>query len=120
MQSTIDLIPLRNSLSRDSKYNKIKTAVLTQLEEFADEKYKSNPEVILHLITILENLIDKKDKIDKLELAVNIFSELFKTTDGADIRAFSGIVEFLLDNKQVKKIGSIKYVSKYARSFFCG
>lgn len=118
MNSTIALIPLRNTLARDSKYNKIKTAVLTQLEEFADAKYKSNPEVILHLITIIENLIEKNDKLDKMQLAIEIFCELFKTTDMGEIKAFSVIIEFLLENKQVKKIKMSKYCLTYMRSFF--
>ena len=118
MDKIIDLIPLRNTLARDVKYNKLKNVIMVQLNNFADNKYKSNPEVILHIITLIENLIEKKDRIDKLQLAVDVFCELYQTQDVNEIKTFSIIVEFLIENKQVKKISSLKYVSKFIKGFF--
>ena len=118
MERTLKLIPLKNILRTDAKYKEIVAAILEQLKDFTDSKYKSNPELVLHIITIIENTVGKKDRIDKLQLACDVFSQLFGITDKKDVDAFINVVEFLLNNKQVKKIAASKYVGEFLKKFF--
>ena len=54
MERTLKLIPLKNILRTDAKYKEIVAAILEQLKDFTDSKYKSNPELVLHIITLWE------------------------------------------------------------------
>lgn len=118
MERTLKLIPLKNKLASDNKYKTLVASILEQLQDFTDAKYKCNPELILHIITIIENIIKKKDNIDKLELAIDVFTKLFNIDNRDDIKNFSTVVHFLLDNKSAKRIaGSTKAIS-FMRSFF--
>lgn len=118
MDKILDLVPLKNRLASDAKYQEIMECLMEKLKKFNDVKYKTNPELILHIITIIENTVVKKDRIDKLQLACDIYSQLFNITDKSEIDAFCGIVHFLLDNKQVKKITTMKYAMKWVNGFF--
>jgi hypothetical protein len=118
MERTLALIPLKNVLASDRKYTNLVALIIEQLEDFRDHKYKCNPELALHIITIIENIILKKDHIDKLQLAIDVFSQLFNIDNKEDIKSFSICIHFLLDHKSAKKISNTKYMGAYLKSFF--
>ena len=104
MDKKLKLISLKNSLSQVVKTNEIVSLICEKLATFKDNKYKADPHLILHIVTCIENVVDKKDKIDKTELAVKIFTTLFDSCSQDEVRIYLTIIEFLLDRKQIKKI----------------
>jgi hypothetical protein len=118
MDNVLKLIPLKNILASDRKYTQLVALIVEQLEDFKDHKYKCNPELALHIITIIENVILKKDRIDKLQLAIDVFIKLFDIQDGEEVKTFSVCIHFLLDHKSAKKIKTTKYIGAFVKSFF--
>ena len=57
-------------------------------------------------MTLIEHLVKKKDKINKKELLFEIFDVLFPELTSEEKQQIGAGVEFLLDNKQIKKVSN--------------
>lgn len=73
---------------------------------------KFDNELLIFVMSCVENALESK-KIDKKTLVLEIFEILFETS-GDDKRVISNSIDFLCNNKLVKKIPS---VTKYALMF---
>jgi len=99
----------KNSLLRDKKFGEIKDIILKRLQEFPSvSNYKFNNEFLLFACTLLEHLVIKSDKISKKELLLEIYDVLFPSLTIEEKQQISSNIEFLLDNKQVKKVSNYK------------
>jgi hypothetical protein len=111
------LILPKNSLLKDIKINKVIQFILTELQKIPDvQKFKNDLELICMAINLVENLITKKDKIDKKMIIFNVFQKLFSLTQD-DQKILSDAIEFLISNKKVKKISKFSKFSKYTIDF---
>ena len=111
------LILPKNSLLKDIKINKVIQFILTELQKIPDvQKFKNDLELICMAINLVENLIKKKDKIDKQMIIFNVFQKLFSLTP-ADQKILSDSIEFLISNKKVKKILKFSKYLKYTIDF---
>lgn len=79
---------------------------------------KSDVASIARACQLIENMVKKKDKIDKLELVVTIFSKLFPALPAADIVMLKNVVQFVLDIKLIKKVSIRTQMYSYARKVF--
>ena len=62
---------------------------------------------------MLENLItNNKENIDKKQTVIEIISQLFCSFSEDDKKAISNQVQFLFDNKFIKKVSNIKKFKK--------
>jgi len=80
-------------------------------------EHKSNMELLLMICTIIENLVDNKDKTDKkkinkLAIAHEVYSKLFTAMSKADLDAVTTNIEFLIDNKKIKVYSLFKRIWK--------
>ena len=75
----LSLIPLKSNLLQDWKFLEVKAKIIERLTHLKlnDGKYKTDSEFLVLVANLIENLIFKKDKISKKELAIDIINTLF-------------------------------------------
>ena len=74
---------------------------------------KNDLELIRFICNMLENLITNNDeKIDKKQTVIDIISQLFCTFSDEDKKAISNQVQFLFDNKFIRKVSIVKKLKK--------
>jgi hypothetical protein len=105
----LSLIPLKNNLLVDAKYNTVKQTIIERIVNLGlqDAKYKTDNEFLSLVCNLIENLITKKDKVSKQNLAIDILHHLFNLTDEEKEIARKNI-DFLCS-----QINIIKKVSYY-------
>ena len=64
---------------------------------------------------LIENMVKRKDKIDKMELVVSIFNKIFQHLQPSEIDVIKACVQFVLDSKLIRKVGLYVKVYSYAR-----
>lgn len=108
---------LKNTLDSHFKYNKILTTIFTKLNEIPNihELRNHNVDLIKLVCNLIENLIEKgnRNKINKLELAIDVFKRLFNYQPN-EIEILKNIINFLWSKKHIKKISNIQLIKKYA------
>jgi hypothetical protein len=67
------------------------------------QSFKLNNEMASLVCTLIENTVKKKDKVDKKKLAVQVLTLVFTLTPAEQI-IISNQIEYLLENKLIKKI----------------
>lgn len=114
-----DLLPmhvLQNvKENRTSKREKKKQQIVNYIVEDLKHKPtvgKGDVASVTHACQLVENMVKKKDKIDKLELVIMVFSKIFQHLQPAEIDLIKGFVQFALDSKLVKR------VSTYAQTYY--
>jgi hypothetical protein len=117
--NNLDIIPLRNNLLIDFKYNDIKIKIISRLTELNlhQVQYRLDNEFLTLLCNLIEHLVIKKDKINKKELAIIIMSELFTLTE-EEKKAVSNNIEFLFGNKMIKKVSYYKLFKTGIKEYF--
>ena len=100
----LSLIPLKNNLLIDATYNKVKNVNIHRINELGlqDPKYKNDNEFLTLVCSLIENLVSKKDKISKQDLAVEIFHLLFNLDEDEKIIVRKNI-DFLCNQKTIVK-----------------
>jgi len=117
-----DLIPvykLENvKENRTSKRAKKKNQII----QFVVDDLKGNPNLsksdvacVSRACQLVENMVKKKDKIDKLELVILIFTQIFQHLQPVEIDAIKAIVQFVLDSKLIRKVSKFVELYSYAR-----
>lgn len=117
--SDLQVIPLRNNLLVDFKYNDVKAKIIERISELKlnQLQYRLDNEFLTLLCNLVEHLVSKKDKIDKKSLAVAIMTEVFGLTD-EEKTAVGNNIEFLCGNKMVKKVSFYKLFKTGLREYF--
>lgn len=101
--SGLEVIPVKNHLFKDLKVNEIKSQVVERVSKFPDlQKYKSDVEFLLLVCNMLEHLVVKSDKINKKELLIEIFNQLFPMNE-SEVKTLEQNIEFLWNAKKIKK-----------------
>lgn len=105
----MDLVPLKNSIFHDVRMNEVISKILEKLNELKlmERKYVGDGEFILYLMNLVENLVDKKDKIDKKKLIMDLFKNHYGATP-AELDLIDKMIEFLHTNHKIKKVSYYK------------
>lgn len=103
--SDLSIIPIKNTLFTDFRFNEVKTAIVNRLTELGmiELKYKLDNEFLTLLVNMIEHLVLKKDKINKKELALGIMRDFFSANED-DLAIISKNIEYLHSNKVIKKL----------------
>jgi hypothetical protein len=109
MSDILQIIPLKNNLFTDYREAEVKKQIVQRIHELGmmTEKYKLDSEFLTFLVNIIEYLVQKKDKIDKKQLALAIMREQFNATPD-DIDLLSRNIDYLANNKVIKKVSFYK------------
>ena len=115
----LQVIPLRNNLLKDWQLVEIKNKIINRINELHinHPKYKTDQEFLILICNLIEHLINKKDNIDKKELAVEIFISLFEITPEEQIILRNNI-DIIHLKKVIKKVSVWKlYKTGFAEWF---
>jgi len=109
--SGLEVITLKNSILVDVHKTEIKTAIIKRVAELNLDlvKWKINPEFLSLLCNMIEHLVEKKDKINKLDFAIEIVNDLLSGSLTSDeIAIIKSTIEFIHQNKNIKKVSMWK------------
>ena len=112
------LVPLKHKLLSTSKFQQHSDQILSLLSEIPNlENVKVDNELILYVCNIIEQLVSKKDNIDKKALALSAIQRAIPSLSPDEVNIISEAVEFLCSAKLIIKKSSIKSVALSASSF---
>jgi len=105
----LSIVSIKNNLRNDIKNHEYKTKIINRVKELGlhDIKYKLDSEFLSLICNLIEYLVSSKDKLNKKELLMLIYQELFGLTE-EEQNIINKNVEFLHSNKQIKKLSYYK------------
>lgn len=104
----VDVVDVKHNLKHDLVFYEIKEKIKQRLTQFPDyAKYKTDTEFLLLACNLIENLIKKSLKVNKKDLCLTIYKEIFQMSDD-DIKLVDNNIEFLFNNKKFKKVSYYK------------
>lgn len=114
----MNLVSVTPTLDLEIKQNTIKAQIISRLTELklSDQKYKVNPDVILLVCNLIENLVKNK-KINKKTLLLDIFCQLYNI-QAPDRVIIENQIEFLHSNKSIKKLSKFYLFCCSVREYF--
>lgn len=119
VQPVTDLLPIHTlenvkenkTSKREKKKDQIVQYIVRDVKQIPN-LCKTNIAWIQRACELIENMVKKKDKIDKWDIIVNVFHVLFPNMPPMDIDLLREMVCHLLDNKLIKKVAtSVKLYS---------
>ena len=77
--SELQIIPLKNNLLLDWKKQDVKTKVISRINELNVNitQYRNDNEFLTLICNLVEYLVTKKDNINKKELVLSVYNDLF-------------------------------------------
>lgn len=108
--TSLDLVvPVKNHLLKNLKVDEVKREIIERIQKFPNyNAYKNDVEFLLLVCNMIEHLIIKKDKIDKKQLLIEIYKQVFNNVTLDDVKALEQNIEFLHANKKIKKVSYYK------------
>ena len=101
---TIPPLVLKNSLQAHSIYELLSQKIIDEIKKIPNvSQLKLNTELTALVSTLVENTTEKDQKIDKKKLVIQILQTVFNLLP-PEIVIIGQQIEFLLDNKLVKKV----------------
>ena len=109
-----DIVP-KHALFDDIKKNVIIQKIIAEIQKIPDySKYRVDLELITFIINQVENMVTKKKQgVLKKDIVLTVFQKLFNTTP-QEIKLLSDSIDFLANNKRIKKLSIYK---KYLKPF---
>ncbi len=110
----------KNSLSRETKKQKLLGQISEKLEKVMSTQLKKNDLEFISLVcNIVENVISKKDKINKKEFVFDIFQMLYNNELTQEDKIMIGNhIEYLWENEQIKKVDIFTKTKAIVGSWF--
>jgi DNA phosphorothioation-dependent restriction protein DptG len=115
----MDYVQVKNSLKNKKAVDDIVNIIINKIKAdlTVDNNLKSSMELLTLVVTLIENLIDNhnkpdKKKVNKLNVLHDIYNKLFGNLTQQDLTLINQNIEYLLDNKLIKKYSFLKRVYK--------
>jgi hypothetical protein len=115
----MDYVQVKNSLKNKKAVDDIVNIIINKIKTDLniDVNLKNSMELLHLVVTLIENLIDNKNKSDKkkvnkLNVLHDIYTKLFGNLSAQDLTLINQNLEYLLDNKLIKRYSLIKRVYK--------
>jgi hypothetical protein len=114
----MDSVIFKNNLNSHVIEQGIQSELIAKINAIPNiTQLKLDLELTLYCANVVENIVKKKNKIDKKQLVVNILSNVFQLTFDEQF-LLGGQLDFLATNKKIKALSSLKYVRKLIYSWF--
>jgi hypothetical protein len=114
----VDLISLKNSLVKDQRVADLNIVVKDKIASLPPNvSYKNNTELILYVCKLVENVVSKKDGLNKKDLVISILKPLLGLND-AEVKLTGEIIEFLHSNGLIQRIKQVKKIKSSIVSWF--
>lgn len=107
------------TLARLTKEDEIYSLIVTLVKKVAP--LVENPlllDLLIYVANLVENMIKKGDKIDRNEMIIKIYKDVFPTITEEQLHIINIHIQSLHDNKLIKKIPLYKKVWYYGSQFF--
>jgi hypothetical protein len=115
----MDYVQVKNSLKNKKAVDDIVNIIINKIKAdlTVDNNLKSSMELLTLVVTLVENLIDNKNKpdkkkVNKLNVLHDIYNKLFGNLTQQDLNIINQNIEYLLDNKLIKKYSFLKRIYK--------
>ena len=110
----LQIVPLGNNILVDFKKQDIKNKIIQRIQDLKLEiyLYKTDNEFITLICNLVEYLVSKKDNVNKKEMVISVFNDLFGLTSEEQENLKNTIDIIHLQNK-IKKVS-------YWKLFKCG
>jgi hypothetical protein len=119
MTDLSQIIPVKNHLLKNVKIDEVIGQIRKRVEALPNyAQYKNDVEFLLLVCNMLEHLIVKKDKIDKKQLLIEIYKQLFMGITPAELANVETNIEFLWNNKKIKKQSVYKLFCVGIKEYF--
>jgi hypothetical protein len=119
MTDLSQIVPVKNHLLKNVKLDDVKSQIEKRIKELPNyQQYKNDVEFLLLVANMIEHLIVKKDKIDKKELLVLIYKTVFTGITPVEISNVEANIEFLWNNKKIKKQSYYKLFCAGVKEWF--
>ena len=119
MNST-NLIPLKNSFKNLNDAATLKQTIQCKIESLPNyQTLKNDVELILYACNTLENahLDLKAYKINKRQLVVSVFAEIFNLNDEEKL-TLSNTIQFLFEHNKIKQVKQVLVVGNVLKNWF--
>ena len=105
----LQIIHLKNNLLLDWKKQDVKNKIITRVNELNINiaQYKTDTEFLILICNLVEYLVTKKDNINKKELVLNVFVELFGLT-AEEQEVLKNNVDIVHLQNKIKKVSMWK------------
>ena len=104
MTDLSQIVPVKNHLLKNVKMDEVIGQIRKRVEALPNyQQYKNDVEFLLLVCNMIEHLVVKKDRIDKKSLLIEIYKQVFPSVTPAELANVEANVEFLWNNKKIKK-----------------
>ena len=105
----LQIIPLKKNLLMDWKKQDVKSKIISRINELniSTAQYKTDNEFLVLICNLIEYLVTKKDNIDKKELVILIYNELFGLST-EEQETLKNNVDIIHLQKKIKKVSMWK------------
>ena len=106
---SLDIVPLKNNILIDFKRNEIKNKIISRVNELNIPivNYKNDNEFLTLVCNLCEYLISKKDNINKKDLVILIYNELYGLTP-EEMETLKNNIDIIHLQKKIKKVSMWK------------
>ena len=115
----METIKAQNSLRIDQKKTKIKNEIIEKIKSagFSNlDNLKNDNELLSLVMNLIENLIKKKYKIDKKELLLDIYGELYPNLNQEEKMNIIKNHQFLFENGFLSKLATTTYLFNFLKN----
>ncbi len=122
MNDPLPDIQLKNSLQSFALENTLIKTIVDKIKLIPMyEQLKHDIEITEHVCNLVENSVihNKKSRpIDKKQLVIKIMAQLFNLNSDADKKVVDQHIDYLFNNKMIRKISIATKLLKSARNYF--
>ena len=101
----LQIVPLKNNLLVEWKKNDVKSKIISRINELNINvsQYKNDNEFLTLICNLVEYLVVKKDNIDKKEIVVLVYYDLFGLST-EEQKSLKSNIDIIHLQKKIKKV----------------
>ena len=115
----MEIVKFKNSLLKVCKIADISKTIVNQLKEknLNLNDLRFDLELTTYICNVVENEISDAEKEDKIKIIVDIIGQLYVLSND-DKNIITTQIEYLVNNKKIKKIKTSKWIWKSTQNWF--
>ena len=117
--SDLQIIPLKNNLLLDWKKQDVKSKVISRINELniTIAQYRNDNEFLTLVCNLTEYLIIKKDYINKKDLVISVYNQLYGLTP-EETETLKNNIDIIHLQKKIKKVSMWKLFKCTVSEYF--
>jgi hypothetical protein len=110
-----ELVDYKNELNTHVVKNNLIDKIVEKINKIPKHhnELRLNPELILLVCNIVENTINKSDKVSKKDVVIDVFKQINHITYENDINSLGSLIEFLHSNDKIKRVKLLRKATFY-------